>query len=143
MRIEFNGFVIEGTAEELKFNGEFSLTVNGLTALMQHPVAVNEAKEGECAYRMHFRAWPIGTRMLGGKIPVIKLLRELLGIGLGEAKALTEGTDMVIVGPPWRDATLRTELNSLLAREGLSVENTYDIIKCPMPRSGSTFGKYL
>ena len=115
MRIEFNGATIETTGTENL--GGFSLTVGGQTMTLLPVTAGPTAKP--LVYRMEFAGFPYGeTRE--GKIPVIKAIREFLVLGLGEAKAISEGQTVYISGGVWDQSEFKARLDSI-------TRNTYNV----------------
>ncbi len=125
-RVEFKGavLVLDG------FNGGFSLTVAGetLTFAPQTSVpdksdkVINE-KDGNYFYRLRFSRdipWSIN----GQKINVIKCVRSFTGMGLGEAKALVEGSgsNNYIKGPKWEMSEFLRELTNYISKEHIVTE---------------------
>lgn len=115
MKFEFQGVVLEMDAP-----CSFTLTVNGQTTKCEfqniHPVA-QVLKINQHHYILSFQKnipWSPNS-VAPSKIGLIKLVKNYLPIGLGQAKALVEGNESFrISGPEWIYSKFNKELSSVL-----------------------------
>jgi large subunit ribosomal protein L7/L12 len=101
-----------------KFEEKFGVTAAAPVAVAAAPAAAAAAPAAEAEEQTEFTA--VLTEIGPNKIPVIKVVRELTGLGLKEAKDLVDGAPK-----PVKEAVTREEADKIkaaLEEQGAKVE---------------------